>query len=141
MKDKDYVFDTNDLAEFKGQIVDIFEDYFAEHNVVLNNEDKQTAIDDGEDPDNLAIIYGEDYDVIGDEIEYAINLKMSHGYVIDKSLMESISTATIDAAITLLANIDDETKRAEIILTMTNDKPALKNKIRDTFVNWNLYKS
>ena len=47
--------------EFIGQIIDIFEDFLTEKGVTLNNPEIQEAIDEGEDPKDLAIIFGSDY--------------------------------------------------------------------------------
>ncbi len=55
--------------ELLGQIVDIFEDFLDERGIVLNNEDKEEAIRDGEDPDSLAILYGMEYAQIYDRVE------------------------------------------------------------------------
>ena len=57
------------IAEYKGGIVDIFEDFLEEEKVVLQSEDRDNAIEDGEDPEELAMIYGDAYDIIGDTIE------------------------------------------------------------------------
>lgn len=59
----------DDIAELKGQIVDSYEDFAAEHNLNLPNSDRDEAIEDGEDPDDLAIIYGDAYDTIADYVD------------------------------------------------------------------------
>ena len=61
-----------DLAEFKGQIVDLFEDYLSEHDVKLESADRDAAIEDGEDPEELGILYGDLYDAIGDPVDFAL---------------------------------------------------------------------
>lgn len=61
------------MPEFIGQIVDIFEDYCTEKEIILENSDRNQAIKDGEDPENLAIIYGDSYDVIGDAIRRTLS--------------------------------------------------------------------
>lgn len=50
-----------DLPEFVGQIIDIFEDFLDDRNIVLQNDEREDAIDDGAEPDSVAIIYGSDY--------------------------------------------------------------------------------
>lgn len=50
-----------DLPEFVGQIIDIFEDFLDDRNIVLQNEEREDAINDGAEPDSVAIIYGSDY--------------------------------------------------------------------------------
>lgn len=57
--------DKNDVGtfnEFVGQIIDIFEDFLEDHNVTLDNPEKE------QDPD-AAIIYGSDYGDLYQEIE------------------------------------------------------------------------
>ena len=59
-----YLANEDNMAEFCGQIVDMFEDYLEEKGVtpdMLPNEDR-----DAEDDECAAIIYGEDYDIIAD---------------------------------------------------------------------------
>ena len=59
-------------AEFKGHTVDILEDMLSEKGATIENEDRDRAIKDGDDEEGLAIIYGDDYDAIGDEAENCI---------------------------------------------------------------------
>lgn len=54
--------------EFIGQIIDIFEDFLTEKGVTLNNPEIQKAIDEGEDPKDLAIISGSDYSSLQDSL-------------------------------------------------------------------------
>ena len=54
--------------EFIGQIIDIFEDFLTEKGVTLNNPEIQEAIDEGEDPKDLAIISGSDYGSLQDSL-------------------------------------------------------------------------
>lgn len=54
--------------EFIGQIIDIFEDFLTEKGVTLNNPKIQEAIDEGEDPKDLAIISGSDYSSLQDSL-------------------------------------------------------------------------
>lgn len=54
----------NDKEEFIGQIIDLFEDFLDEKNVKISNLE---AVEDGEE--NIAIIYGGDYDTLHDQIQ------------------------------------------------------------------------
>lgn len=54
--------------EFIGQIIDIFEDFLTEKGITLNNPEIQEAIDEGEDPKDLAIISGSDYSSLQDSL-------------------------------------------------------------------------
>lgn len=61
-----------DLTEFVGQILDIFEDFLAEKGIEIENEEKQEAIEDGEDPESICILYGTDYGMLQAEIEQTL---------------------------------------------------------------------
>ena len=53
-------------AEFFGQLIDCVEDFLEEKGISIPSEDRDLAIAAGEDPDGLALIYGEDYDYLAD---------------------------------------------------------------------------
>jgi len=61
----------NDKAEFVGQIIDIFEDFLAERNVEIDNDDRDEArCEMGDDEDTeFAIIYGCDYGELQTSLE------------------------------------------------------------------------
>ena len=62
--------------EMLALIIEEFEDLLEEKGITIDNEDKQQAIEDGEDPEGLATIYGEDYY----RLEVAIdNILVAHG--------------------------------------------------------------
>ena len=61
--------------EFVGQIVNVVEDKFDDIGIQLENEDRQKAIEDGENEDEIAIIYGSDYGLISDAIEEILATK------------------------------------------------------------------
>lgn len=65
------MFDINNLAEFKGQIIDVYEDFCEKNNIRIKNPDKeQYDKEAGYAPgENAAIIFGDDYDTLGDLIE------------------------------------------------------------------------
>lgn len=65
--------------EFFGQIIDIFEDFLDAKGVQIANTDRDEDIADGEDPEGLAIIYGEDYDIIKDQL----TSMMQHWHIIN----------------------------------------------------------
>lgn len=61
---------TNEIAELKGQMIDSIEDYLDQHSLnLIDNEERQSAIEDGEDEESCAKIYGSNYDYIGELIE------------------------------------------------------------------------
>lgn len=54
----------NDLPEFIGQIIDIFEDFLDEKGIRIDNPERE-----GEDTEEAANIYGSDYGALEDEIK------------------------------------------------------------------------
>ena len=86
MKNKKSKYNTtkiskDDLPEFTGQIIDIFEDFLNDRNIVLDNPEKEEAIKDGDDPDELANIFGSDYGELQTAIESTmINWKLAEAY-------------------------------------------------------------
>lgn len=58
-----------DLPEFIGQILDGFEDFLKEKGVEIPNSERNEATAFGEDPDDIAILYGSDYGDLYDYIE------------------------------------------------------------------------
>lgn len=58
-----------DLGEFVGQIIDIFEDFLEEKGVNIENPEKTEAVADGEDPESICILYGTDYGALQSAIE------------------------------------------------------------------------
>lgn len=61
------------LTEFIAQILEVVEDYLDEKGVTILNEDRQAAIEAGEDPEGLAILYGTDYGNLMSGIEAILN--------------------------------------------------------------------
>lgn len=64
----------DNLAEFKGQIVDVFEDFCDDKQISITNPekdayDKECGYEEGE---NCAILFGDDYSAIADEFEQAV---------------------------------------------------------------------
>lgn len=59
-----------DRMELIGCIIDTFEDFLESKGVEIFNPEKDEAIEqDGRKPDELANIYGSDYDDLGNAIE------------------------------------------------------------------------
>lgn len=53
-------------AEFFGELIDTVEDFLEEAGVNIPSKDRDIAIANGENPEGLALIYGEDYDYLAD---------------------------------------------------------------------------
>lgn len=131
----EYKLDQNSLAEFKGQIVDVFEDYLCEHNIVLVNTDRTNAIADGEvDEEDAAVIYGDQYDIIGDIIEEIVN---DYDLLDTKTVMldgqfENISEDLMVAFGELLAIGEADISINDV------DTDNLTDTIKTIFVRWDL---
>lgn len=68
-------------GEFVGQIIDGFEDFLESKGISIENPEKQEAVNDGEDPDSICIIYGTDYGELQSYIESTlINWGLLQGY-------------------------------------------------------------
>lgn len=114
---------TNDRAEFKGQIVDIFEDYLDDNGYKLNNAERDQAIEDGDydDPDEAANIYGDDYDAIGDEVEFMLD---NNGVIIAKANI-----------IPIISAFENLCNRSSISVS-NEEHDALLQKVTETLTNW-----
>lgn len=68
----------NDKSQFFGVLIDATEDFLESIGIEVKeipSEDREQAIEDGEDPEGLAIIYGEDYDFLADRFTEILELK------------------------------------------------------------------
>ena len=65
----------NDIAEFKGRIIDTLEDFCDKCGITIDNPDKEEYDEEaGYEPgENAAIIFGNDYDTIADKADIFIN--------------------------------------------------------------------
>lgn len=64
----------NDMPEFVGQIIECFEDFLEERHIHIPNPERAAAMQAGEDPDSVAIIYGSDYGELQSYIEEVLFL-------------------------------------------------------------------
>jgi hypothetical protein len=122
----------NDLAEFKGQIIDIFEDYLDEKNVKLINPERDAEIAENNTEEDLAIIYGDHYDIIGDEIEYAVNThNLYQTPMSDKT--------ALDVADNIMTAFNNVLRIGKASFMVSEDDPEkLRNKIIETFIRWHV---
>ena len=121
----DFVFDehSSERAEFKGQIVDLFEDWLDENDYQFKNEERDEAIEDGdyEDESEAAHIWGDDYDKIADRVEQVLKTD-----VIDDDCIRSIVSE-----FTELCDRND--------IPVTDDiRETFVNKVTDTFNKWEI---
>ena len=71
-EDSDKDWRHSDRMELLGCLVDAVEDWLESKGITADDikcEDRDQAIEDGEDPEGLAIIYGEDYDILCGKFE------------------------------------------------------------------------
>lgn len=68
MKNSTTIIQPEDLPEFIGQIIDTFEDFLDEKGVFIENSERD-ADEEITGENNCAIIYGEDYSRIADDIQ------------------------------------------------------------------------
>ena len=128
-----------DKAEFVGQIVDTFEDYFTDNNIIWPNPDRDAEEGVSDDITNTAVIYGLDYDVITNDIESFLDNNYVDGELFNKEDIDAISLQTFNNALSLLDKIEDNTDKNNAINKMNADKDVLIDKVIDTFVEWELY--
>lgn len=120
------IFNKDNLPEFKGQIVDIFEDFLCDNSYTFKNEEREAAISDGEyeDPDEAAIIWSDDYDAIADTVESVIR---SNG-------AEHIS----EAEIKIIMNAFNELCTENSIVLTPEQIKTLSDKLAETFQRWGI---
>lgn len=121
-------------SEFIGQIVDIFEDYLDENEITLANEDREDAIAKGDvEPEEAAIIYGAQYDIIGNIVSDAVEIyDLTNKGFSSKDTEQTVVDKIMDAFYELL----DEGEYTEAIPTA--DSMFLRDSVHDTFVHWGL---
>lgn len=113
--------------EFKGQIIDIFEDYLSENKISLKDKGQKNT-------EETVILYGCYYDMISNTISRAIRqydlmqkqLDDDKFHDMERKIMISFYDVLISGG--YLGKMSDA------------DVSALKYNIRDTFIKWGLLK-
>lgn len=79
---------TMDIKELACEICEVFEDFLAEKGIDIPNPEKDEAINDGEDPEYIAILYGTDWGNIVEDVSGVLKLHIPAGLSIvrDKAL-------------------------------------------------------
>lgn len=122
--------------EFIGQIIDLFEDYLADKEITLENEERDEAIAEGEyeDPEEAAIIYGSSYDIIGDTVSDIIETYDLMNKQFDNA--ENVESVVKD----IMQSFHDVLKEGEYTENIPEtDIKGLEDDVRDTFKHWGLY--
>lgn len=118
-----------EVAQFKGEIIDIFEDFLEEHHATLENDERNEALEDADDPSEVAIIYGSHYDVIGDVIEYDVLPKLTDDTMTTSDAADKI----IDAFFNLFKENSDDTM---FLLSMKTSVGTFRTDIIRTLDAW-----
>lgn len=88
-KDRDYLKDRIDLVvfntvdsihgndsptinDFEASVIESFEDFLEENGIVIWNEEKHEALEDGMEAEEIANVYGSDYGLLQQSVEYAL---------------------------------------------------------------------
>lgn len=121
----------DDVDDFKAEIVDVLEELFQDRDVSIPNDEKAERIKNGEDPENFAIIYGSDYNIIGDVAENIANIVLDGKDPIDVSQsVNAIMNAYEQVAKKAIFTQDDKLSFTDIC--------GLKELLTDVFENWNI---
>lgn len=144
----------NSKPEFIGQIIDIFEDFCSEQDILIDNPDKEDYQAEEDDEDNpLAIIFGDDYDTIGDEIADIIDNYDLYNHTVSRKEKKQIINRIIETFKYLilekgyiLINKDTKPKKDPssdllIDIMISQNKKTISAKISDTFNKWHLCES
>lgn len=121
----------NNVAEFVGQMVDILEDYLETKGVtpdMLKNPEK------GDDED-AAIIFGSDYDIIDDAVRTELDLLDLVGRP-DVNLSAANMKLAVDH---IYESYEEVVEKVDGYDLDDTDERYLKNEIRQTFVNWEVF--
>lgn len=118
------------IPEFKGQAADILEDLLTEHGAVIPNKERNDAIEEGDDEECFAIIYGSDYDIIGNEVE-----NIANRYLADKTIDMPGSVA---AVMTAYNAIVEKAKFEDGKELSFNEIWGLMAKVEELFANWGI---
>lgn len=132
-----------DLPELVGQIVDQCEDYLDEKEITLvDNTERNEAIESGEDPDGLAQIYGSNYerisDIIRPKIEDLIKKNNKLSPLKAKALAFKVVSEFSKILTETYAVYKDGTKFEDGKKLEPVSLNKLKDKIVQTFSNWHL---
>ncbi len=131
--------DSTELAELKGQIVDILEDALADTDAGIPNEDRDEAIEDGDDPEETAIIYGEDYDTIADIVEDIVLSEDLQENPAQPEKQKEIVGRIMEAYGEIAAKAEFPNDDLADGGFMDSSRDGLEDSIRKTFTNWKLF--
>ena len=120
-----------DLKEFSGQIIDIFEHFLSDNNVLLFNPERDEKCDEPEciDPTTIPIIFGEQYETFSADIICIID--SVNGF--DEVTVQIASRRIFDAFYNLIKeNVND----GMFCLSVKATADELVDKVYKEFENW-----
>lgn len=121
----------DNVDQFKAEIVDTLEELLHDRDASIPNDEKAERIKNGEDPECFAIIYGCDYDIIGDVAESIADKVIEGKDPVDvQQAVNAIMDAYEQVAKKAVFTQDDKLSFTDIC--------GLKELITDTFENWNI---
>ncbi len=126
--------DNNRLPEFKGQIIDIFEDYCDENDIAIENAErveynKETGFEEGE---NDVKIFGADYDALGDKITSFLSENNNEVTEVQ------ISRFSVDLIGTFTDILKERGTTFDIKRLNDAEKKKIGSKILDTLRRWDI---
>lgn len=143
--------------EFRGQVVDIFEDYCADNNIFIQNDERDGEVEDyltecaslttddndGSIPSlDLAIIYGDDYDTIVGALEHYMDIDNdpSDATIEDKeAAIKDIIDAFYDIVRERALYIDaNETVSLRVVSVNEDVVKFFHDKLDELFTKWEL---
>ena len=130
ISDNDYEpIKIEDMPEFIGQIVDMFEDYLDNNNMPMIPNDER----DADDPKNPVYIWGDDYDEISNEVEYRLREPLENGRQL------TLSRKEFDEYIDdIYSGFERIIAKNPAIKISNNHKAKLKQDLIDIFEKWNV---
>ena len=130
-----------EVAEFKGQLVDALEDWLFDQKGIMPSDLPNDDRDADSDDDNTAIIYGEDYDIIGDAVQEQLDKYKLVGRNAPCSNPQSIA-AIIDGIYAGYLEVVEKIKPAWLKegepLLDSDDERRIKCDIRFTLQMWDV---
>lgn len=132
----------NEVAEFKGQLVDTLEDWLYDQKGIMPSDLPNDDRDADSDDDNTAIIYGEDYDTIGDAIEEQLDkykLIGRENAVSNPQVIAAVIEAIYDGYMEVIVKIQPSWLKDGEKLLDADDERRIKQDIRFTFQTWGIF--
>jgi hypothetical protein len=133
------------FPEFIGQIIDVFEDFCTDTEIVISNDERHDAIldyiedtkcaseEEAEKDCEFAIIYGDDYDHIADEIRFVYE----NNITVSRNDLECAADNTISAFNAIILT-RGAYKNGDRIVVTDEMNAYLKKKLDAVFDAWEI---